>query len=340
MTSSPKILFSIGVLAMALAPSAFAQRPVAAGATAQEQATLPLPEVELPARNFATAEEHYAYLLEQANGGTSHTMATIPVWDGLWGSGNNTMPAIFLENGTLATAWSPGAKIKEGVLTPAYEEHFRERRAEIEEYGQQRYDRLTNCEYPGVPRWLWEPYVKEFVNTPKQSWMLNDMMNETRRIYVGKEHVNIDARHSATGDSVGFWDDDKLVIWTKWVNPADYVRGMPLTSNQFEMVETWQQKVYEDGRRQLITLVTFYDPIALLKPQSAVYVHDSRPDLEEVGVRIRNWECETSSNSYRDAEGNTQFHLPGDPEYKDPRGSTDFPDLPGQSLNPIFDAEQ
>jgi hypothetical protein len=325
---------------MALAPSAFAQRPVAAGATAQEQATLPLPEVELPARNFATAEEHYAYLLEQANGGTSHTMATIPVWDGLWGSGNNTMPAIFLENGTLATAWSPGAKIKEGVLTPAYEEHFRERRAEIEEYGQQRYDRLTNCEYPGVPRWLWEPYVKEFVNTPKQSWMLNDMMNETRRIYVGKEHVNIDARHSATGDSVGFWDDDKLVIWTKWVNPADYVRGMPLTSNQFEMVETWQQKVYEDGRRQLITQVTFYDPIALLKPQSAVYVHDSRPDLEEVGVRIRNWECETSSNSYRDAEGNTQFHLPGDPEYKDPRGSTDFPDLPGQSLNPIFDAEQ
>ena len=115
---------------------------------------------------------------------------------------------------------------------------------------------------------------------------------------------------------------------------------MPLTSNQFEMVETWQQKVYEDGRRQLITQVTFYDPIALVKPQSAVYVHDSRPDLEEVGVRIRNWECETSSNSYRDAEGNTQFYLPGDPEYKDPRGSTDFPDLPGQSLNPIFDAEE
>ena len=33
-------------------------------------------------------------------------------------------------------------------------------------YGEQRYDRLTNCEYPGVPRWLWEPYIKEFVNMP------------------------------------------------------------------------------------------------------------------------------------------------------------------------------
>jgi hypothetical protein len=52
------------------------------------------------------------------------------------------------------------------------------------------------------------------------------------------------------------------------------------------------------------------------------------------------WECTSSSNSYKDAEGNTQFYLPGDPQYKDPRGYTDFPDLPGQSLNPIFDAPE
>jgi hypothetical protein len=120
------------------------------------------------------------------------------------------------------------------------------------------------------------------------------------------------------------------------VNPADYVRGMPLTSNQFEMVETWQERRNGD-KRELVTQVTFYDPLALVKSQSAVYVHESRPDLEEAGVRIRTWECESSSNSYKDAEGNTQFYLPGDPQYKDPRGFTDFPDLPGQSLNPIFD---
>jgi hypothetical protein len=267
-------------------------------------------------------------------------MQTIPVWDGLWGSGNNTMPAIFLEGGTLANAWRPGATtVKEGVLTPPYEKAFRERRAEIDKYGEQRYDRLTNCEYPGVPRWLWEPYIKEFVNMPNQSWLMNDMMNETRRIYIGKEHVNIENKHSPLGDSIGFWDNDKLVIWTKWVNPADYVRGMPLTSNQFEMVETWQERRAGD-KRELVTQVTFYDPVGLVKPQQAVYVHESRPDLEEAGVRIRMWECTSSSNSYKDAEGNTQFYLPGDPQYKDPRGTTDFPDIPGQSLNPIFDAEQ
>lgn len=334
------ISVALAVAVAATMGSVYAQGRPAADAVGQAQAALPMAVLELPPKNFKTAEEHYAYLLERAHGGTKHTMATIPVWDGLWGSGNNTMPAIFLEDGTLATAWAPGAVMKKGVLTPPYEQHFAARRAEIEQYGQQRYDRLTNCEYPGVPRWLWEPYIKEFVNMPGQAWMMNDMMNETRRVYIGAEHINSEGKHSPLGDSIGFWDGDKLVVWTKWVNPADYVRGMPLTSNQFEMVETWQERHNASGARQLVTQVTFYDPLALVKPQSAVYTHEARPDLAAAGVRIRTWECESSSNSYRDAEGNTQFYLPGDPGYKDPRGFTDFPELPGQSLNPIFDTAQ
>ena len=114
---------------------------------------------------------------------------------------------------------------------------------------------------------------------------------------------------------------------------------MPLTSNQIELIESWQQVTKDDGTRQLVTQVRIYDPVGLMKPQSAVYTHDARPDLEEIGVRIRNWECSTSSNSYQDEDGNTQFYLPSDPEYKDPRGFTDFPEIPGQSLNPIFDEE-
>src|SRR5512147_1609873 len=98
-------------------------------ATAEEQAKLPTPEVELPPKPFKTAEEHYKYLLDKAHGGTKHTMSTIPVWGGLWASGNNTMPAVFLVNGSLSNAWKPGAKIKDGVLTPPYEKQFRQRRA-------------------------------------------------------------------------------------------------------------------------------------------------------------------------------------------------------------------
>ncbi len=318
----------------------FIQLQAMAQGSAIEQASIPgatreNPEVEYPARDFSTAEEHYNFLSEQANGGTQHTMSTIPVWDGLWSVGYNSMPAIFLVEGSMAIAMRPGGEVREGILTPAYEEHFRARRAEINENGSQLYDRLTNCEYPGMPRWLWEPYVKEFVNMPNQSWMLNDFMNETRRIYINAEHVNIDGKHSATGDSVGFWDNDKLIVWTKWINPADYLRGMPLTSNQIEIVETWQQITTVEGQRQLVTQVTFYDPIGLQSPQSAVYTHTASPDLEEFGARIRNWECTTSSNSFQDEDGRTFFRLPGDPEFRDPRGFTDFPDIPGQSLNPM-----
>lgn len=287
-----------------------------------------------PPQNFTTAEEHYLYLYEEATGGLEHTMATIPVWDGLWVAAYNNMPAVFMTNGTMSNAMNPGGIVKEGILTPAYEEHFR-RRAEIEEYGEQRYDRLTACEYPGMPRWLWEPYVKEFANTPQQSWMFNDAMNETRRIYINAEHINIDGKHSATGDSIGFWDKDKLIIWTKWLNAADYLRGMPLTSNQIELVESWQEKTRADGVRILETQITFYDPIGLAEPQSAVYVHEQSKQLAEIGARIRNWECSTVNNAYQDEEGNTLWYMPGDPQYKDHRGFTDFPDIPGQSLDPL-----
>jgi hypothetical protein len=328
-------------LTIASAPPAPAQDD-AASVDASQPARLPtfppMPALEPPPQDFATAEAHYGYLLEQAGGGTRHTIESVPQWTGLWTSGSNTMASLFLDIPDDAPAWrTTGVPVKDGVLTPPYETQFRARRAEMEQYGEQRYDRLTNCEYPGVPRWLWEPYVKEFVNLPHQSWMMNDMMNETRRIYIGAEHVNVEGRHSSTGDSIGFWDGDRLVIWTKWVNPADYVRGMPLTSNQFEMVETWWARAVEPGGRQLVTQVTFYDPIGLVRPLSAVYTHNISPELADAGVRIRSWECTTSSNSYKDENGDTQFHLPGDPDYKDPRAYTDFPDLPGQSLDPMFE---
>ena len=298
---------------------------------------MPMPAIEKPAQAFKTAEEHYKYLLKQANGGTKHTQATIPDWSGLWTSGANSMTATFLVSTNEGALMSPGGTVREGILTPAYEKQFKARRAEIGKLGQQKFDRLTRCAFPGAARWLWEPYVKEFANTPTQTWMMNDFMNETRRVYLGSEHVNIDAKHSATGDSIGFWDKDKLIVWTKWINPADYTRGMPLTSNQLQMVETWQLRHGDKGAKQLTAQVTYYDPLSLVKPISLVYLQEYRPDLEKIGVRIRNWECATSSNDFIDAEGNTSVRLPGDPEYKDPRGSTDYPDLPGQDLDPIFD---
>ena len=37
-----------------------------------------------PPKQFASSEEHYKYLLEQAKGGTKKTIDTVSRWDGLW----------------------------------------------------------------------------------------------------------------------------------------------------------------------------------------------------------------------------------------------------------------
>src|SRR5207248_1515274 len=129
-----------------------------------------------PPKVFATAEEHYNYLLKAAHGGTKHTYESVPHWEGLWSvSGSSIINGhFFTENG----------KAKEGILTPAYEKQFKQNLAEIDAHaGQQLYDRITECEPAGYPRFMNEFYLNEFVNTPRQSWQHNDLMNETRRIY-------------------------------------------------------------------------------------------------------------------------------------------------------------
>ena len=251
------------------------------------------------------------------------TLETIPQWPGLWNRGGNNNDEIFLQDGDGDGRLSETGRtreIREGVLTPPYEGAFRQRREEQLATGQQQYDRLTHCEPPGYPRHLREPYTREFINMPQQSWHLNDFMNETRRIYIEDEHKNLYGTHSWLGDTIGFWDGDRLVTHTVDLLPVDYFRGQPLTSNQFESVETWELRMLDDGSQRLEVQATFYDPLSLEKPITAVYAYVPDNDLMNAGFRIRHWECETSSNSYRTADGSTQFFLPDDAGYKDPRG--------------------
>jgi hypothetical protein len=299
-----------------------------------------LPEPVPPAQNFATSTEHYEYLLRLHKGGTTHTHATVPKWEGLWAAAGNTSTTLFLKGGGGLGA---GGEIVPGVLTPAYEAAFKMRRTLGAEY-----DRLTRCEPAGYPRWLLEPYVREFVNTPTQSWWMNDLANDTRRIYISQEHKNIDGTHSPEGDSVGFWVGDMLIVHTVDIYPNDYFRGQPPTSNQFESVEVWRMVTAANGEPRLHVNVTFYDPLSLVRPVTAVYTFRRNTELEAAGYRIRHWECESNENTYlvTDAKGrpSTQFRLPGEPGFDDVRGvdpnrNPDLPrDLPGQSRSPDAEA--
>src|SRR5215208_3696672 len=74
-----------------------------------------------PPRAFATSDEHYKYLLSQAKGGTKHTLATVPRWDGLWVTAGNTHMDMFID--------PPGftGKVRPNVLTAPYDKAYRER---------------------------------------------------------------------------------------------------------------------------------------------------------------------------------------------------------------------
>src|SRR5690349_18995860 len=72
-------------------------------------------KVVAPPGAFATSDAHCAYLLKQAKGGTKHTLATVPRWDGLWVTAGNTHMDMFIDPPGFA------GKVRPNVLTPPYE---------------------------------------------------------------------------------------------------------------------------------------------------------------------------------------------------------------------------
>lgn len=285
-----------------------------------------------PAMEFDTSEAHYAWLLEQAGTPTNHDFDTLPRWDGLWNTAGNTAMDAFVD--------APGfsGQVREGVLTPEYEIAYKERWRQQTELGQVQYDRLTHCEPPGYPRFLLEPYTHEFINLPDMSYQINDYSSGTRRIHIGEEHINLLGTHSWYGDTIGFWDGDRLITHTVDLYPSDFTRWAPMTSNQFESVEIWELKQYPDGVERLEVQVTFYDSFAFAGPVHAVYAFRHATALEDAGYRVTHWECESTNNAVMDADGGTTYRLPGEEGFVDPRGFTLFPELPGQSFDPIYNA--
>ena len=144
-----------------------------------------------PPKQFSSAEEHYKFPLDRAKGGTKHTVTSLPDWSGIWQSGITTM------------------SMKHPVdapLSPVYRARYEQKQKEERELGEVYYDRLTHCEPSAYPRWLVEPYHKEFALSPNQAWLMQEFMNETRRVYTdGKPHATPEG-NTWLGDSIGFWD--------------------------------------------------------------------------------------------------------------------------------------
>jgi len=289
-TDSPCLVgrwFSQAVLATAL---------TVAAAAASAAITLPEQKDKLTeiGRQHRTASELYKDFEKQANGGQKLNFAQMPDWTGIY-----TRGGIIFNFDPDQGRGTPTAK-----LTPEYQKRLKEKldnRAKGIEF-----DYLSNCAPPGVPRWLTEPFLREFVVTPGQTLLINEMVNDIRRVYTdGRDHIAEGDRYPMyNGDTIGFWDGDRLVTHTNSLRAGQYQRGQPDYSDQVETVEIWQK--IDD--KTLIAHVWVYDPPSLSEPWYVKQTYTKLSD-DDKRLRIRYWDCGENQNNtvIQTDNGSSQF---------------------------------
>jgi hypothetical protein len=266
------------------------QKNANAGARAAEKA-----QMEALGRKYKTATELFEALRKQANGGKPVNWQTIPDWAGVY---TRTKGGTAFDPDGPPQGQTPLAK-----FTPEYkaklDKSVADRARGIE------YDPLSQCESPTYPRWFDLPFMREFIVTPGQTTMIAEAFNSIRRIYTdGRGHIPAaDAFPTETGDSIGFWDGDRLIVHTNSSMAHMYERAQGFYSDQVEGVEIW----HKINAATLVANVWIYDPPALLEPW---YTRQSYTKLVDPAklLRINNWSCKGNPNNdvYETEEGGSQ----------------------------------
>jgi len=200
----------------------------------------------------------------------------------------------------------PGSGPDSAKLTPAGQQVVKAKADQIARTGGE-YDPISDCRPPGTPRWFTEPFLHEFIVTPAQTWLINEMVNDVRRVYTdGRDHTPAaDAYPTWNGDTIGFWDGETLVAHTRYLSSGQYQRGVqPNYSDKTTVVERW----HKIDPKALQADVWVFDPINLEKPW---YTRQgwTRLTNDDRQLRIRYWDCrENPNNSIITTEsGTSQF---------------------------------
>jgi hypothetical protein len=246
-------------------------------------------------RQHRTAWDLYKAFEQQAGGGQRLRGNQLPDWSGVYSRGG----MIFNFDPDQGRNRLPTAK-----LTPEYEKRLLDKLDRIQRDIE--FDNLSNCAPPGHPRWLTEPFLRDFALTPDTAYLINEMVNDIRRIYTdGRGHVAEADRYPLyNGDSIGFWDGPRLVIHTNQLTSGQYQRTQPEYSEQVETVEIWE-KVNE---RDIVAHVWVYDPPSLVEPWYVKQTYTKLTNADNA-LRIRYWDCGENQNNevIQTENGSSQF---------------------------------
>jgi hypothetical protein len=263
---------------------------------AQAQDAAERQRLEALGRQYDSAWALYQALKEETRGGRPLEIDKMPDWSGLYTRARGGIQY----DPDRPTGYPTGVK-----FTPEYDRKLRDflaRQARDAEY-----DPISDCHPPGFPRWLTEPFLREFVVLPHETWLMNEMVNDIRRVYTdGRGHLPEADRYPLhDGDSIGFWDGDRLIVHTNQLSNGWLNRGQPaFHSAKAETVEIWQ-KIDDKTLRADVWL---YDPDALEEPWFTRQTYAKLSNTDK-SLRIRYWNCEENQNNsvYQTKSGGTDF---------------------------------
>lgn len=241
-----------------------------------------------------TASDLYLALKDAARGGRQNPpFSQLPDWTGLWTAAGG---------GTFVAAGPAGVAPR---LTPQAAAAVKEGQT-LEARGISYDENLSDCGPPGFPRWLVVPFLREFIVRPEQTWLSSETVNNVRRIYTdGRGHLKPeDAYPLYYGDSIGFWDGQKLVVHTNSLMERSMGRGQPTESEQMETVEVWEKI----DATTIAADVWMYDPAVYLEPWYLQRRYRQVPNGDKT-LRMNYWNCTENPNNevFKTPDGNTQY---------------------------------
>jgi hypothetical protein len=253
------------------------------------------------ALKYHSLEDFYNALKKDA---ANKPKALLPDWSGIWTADKlDTFGTGCLGGSQCYFRSGPGGVAPK--LTPVALAELKEG-AERDAKGLIYDDNLSTCGPAGFPRWLTEPFLREQIVTPNETWVLTEQMNEIRRIYTdGRGHTpEADRYPLPEGDSIGFWDGQKLVIHTNQLQSRPMGRNQPKQSEEMETVEIW-----EKTDANTITIdVWLFDPRLYLEPWYVQRRYALLPNPDK-SLRIRYWDCSENPNNdvTKTQDGGTDF---------------------------------
>jgi len=144
-------------------------------------------------------------------------------------------------------------------LTAPYQAQF-DRDTKAMQAGDPPLDSVSKCLAFGLPRFMTMPM--EIIQTPGQLTMNLGVLHDIRRIYIDGRGHTPDVDPSFSGDSIGHWEGDTLVVDTIALREGTFDRGGIPFSDKLKVSERFRRT----GPNKMEDKMTLTDPEAFQEP--------------------------------------------------------------------------